>query len=308
MIELQGSAPRRLRLFSAPSAQLYGSSAAITMDRPPYPPPAPHPYPYPLAPPSHQPPTPVEHHRPPPPAYSQAQQPPSQYHQAPTQHQYHPGPARPPIQAPFAGPGAPQNPSSLLPPSHEPSESSDYESSNHHHSRSEHATPASAPDWMQPHPPPRHMERAARHRYDTPNGVPHGLPRPGPFPAPHYHHEPQQQHTSVMAHPEYPHPPPQGMYPNQDYGPASTSVGMDGVKKNSTRATQVRRLAVLTCSLLTQNRLANNVDDESRNATKASRASFAGKTNSLAITEIRHLQSQLILIQLTDTIVTASLC
>jgi hypothetical protein len=310
--------------------------------RPPYShPPAAQPH-HPHNPPPQQPPTPIDH-RPPQPTYSQPQQPPQAHPPPPQAHpyhhaavappapQHHPGPALPPIQPPYAGPGAPQNPQSLPsfhhpPPhsSHEPREGPEYHSYNtHHHTRSEHATPAPvnrsfshdsthqqrtpttpahpsqypsasapAPDGMQPHQQPHHMEHA-HHGYT--NGLPH-VPPPPPPPAPQYHQEPQHHYTPVMEnHHPYGGPPSQGMYPSQSYGPASTNVRVGDMKRKHMRATQVCPREDVVSSSLTFVRLVNNVDNGNRNVMKANHVHFVKRTISLANIETRHLQSKWVL-------------
>ena len=202
------------------------------------------------------PPPPAAHYQPRPPPYHRPWQ--VEYRQ-PTHPQH---PAQPaPGQALNAGSGAPQHHPSPAdfprqsPPSHEQHKSSEYHWYNHRgRQRQDDATapfpgdswdqqrppttpahPGHYPPGMQPHPSAYHTEHTAQHSYGTPNGVPHGLPPPPPP----YYHEPPPIAENHQGHSP---PPPEHMYPNQSYGPASSSVRMDNVKRKHMRATQVRKV------------------------------------------------------------------
>ena len=134
-----------------------------------------------------------------------------------------------------------------------------------------------------------HMEHA---HHGNPNGLPHAPPPP----APQYHQEPPHHYTPVMEnHHPYGGPPSAGMYPSQNYRPASTNVRVGDMKRKHMRATQVRPNVDPVTSPLTALRLVNNADNGNRSVMKASRVHSVRRTTLPANIETRHLQSKLVL-------------
>lgn len=285
---------------------------------PPLPPPPPGP---------HTPHTPLDARPPPPPAFSH---PPASIHTShpPPQPSYGgaqpavvPGPSLPPIQTPYAAPGAPPD-QHHLPPfrqaahyPHEPPREGEYNAYNQHN-RSGHVTPApvnrpyshdsahqqrtpttpahpaqypsaSGPDGTALPPTPHHMEHGGYHGYPPTNGIPHGLPPP--------QHE-QQHHYSpplMESHPGYGPPPSQPMSYSQSYGPASANF-VSVQKRKQMRATQVCARLKLLSALLTRPRRANSAVRESKNAMKGLRAPSARSRILTANIEILHRPSSFV--------------
>ncbi|TKA83279.1 hypothetical protein B0A55_00792 [Friedmanniomyces simplex] len=188
------------------------------------------------------------------------------------------GPALPPIHPSYGPPGsAPDH--RTLPSLQHPANPQEPQNTQKHyhytqHNRSGHATPAPVnrtyshdstvqrtpttpaqpgpyppmpgPDGSQhppPPPPQHHMEYSSHPSYPPTNGVPHGLPPPGPQgpPPPPPHHEQYAQYPQPSMENHHGQYPPQQqqapMYPPQGYGPMSSSA-LQIQRKKQMRATQ----------------------------------------------------------------------